>query len=173
MWSRESPRVRPPAVAGSWYPGDAAALQELIETMLADVPGAAPSGLVRALVVPHAGIVYSGRTAAHGYTRLRGGDYGRVVVMGPSHRAPLRGAAIDPSSHYHTPLGLMAVDSDAVNAIAASERFVSDPRPFQLEHAIEMQVPFLQVVLPEAKLVPILVGEPRDEEEFAALAACI
>src|SRR5512143_487388 len=166
MWNRGSGAggIRPPAVAGSWYPGDAGALRALVESRLSTVPPAPPRGPLRALVVPHAGIVYSGRTAAHGFARIGADDFDRVVVMAPSHRVPLRGAAVDPSAQYETPLGRMTVDLEAVDALVAHGRFERDTRPFALEHAIEMQLPFLQLLLPEAKLVPVLVGELRGEE---------
>ena len=163
--------VRPPAVAGSWYPGDADALRALVGSMLAAVPAASPRGHLRALVVPHAGILYSGQTAAHGYARVRGSDFDRIVVLSPSHRAPLRGAAVDPSTQYETPLGCMPVDLEAIETLAAHPEFERDSRPFGSEHAIEMQLPFLQVVAPDARLVPVLVGELRGEEFRAAAAA--
>jgi len=172
MWSRNAgtPGVRPAAVAGSWYPGEATALRAAVERMLTAANPPASSGRLRALVVPHAGIVFSGRTAAHGFARLQPGDFDRVVVMAPNHRVPLRRAAVDPSTHYETPLGRMPVDMDAVQALAARPEFELDARPFMHEHAIEMQLPFLQVRLPGARLVPVLVGDVHGDALAAAAA---
>jgi hypothetical protein len=163
--------VRAPAVAGSWYPGDAGALRTLIEELLAAAGGHAGPGPLRALVVPHAGLVYSGPTAAHGYARLAPGRWSRVVVLAPNHRASVRGAAVDPSTHYQTPLGRLAVDAEAVATLAATGACVADPGPFVLEHAIEMQLPFLQVLAPEVRLVPVIVGETRPEDGRRIAAA--
>jgi AmmeMemoRadiSam system protein B/AmmeMemoRadiSam system protein A len=164
--------VRAAAVAGSWYPGDALALRAEIESLLAAAPlddaGAAPSPC--ALVAPHAGLRYSGATAAHAFARLPPGVQ-RVVVLAPSHRTPLRGAAVDSSSGYATPLGVVPVDVDAV-ALLAGAGCVGTRDPFVLEHAIEMQLPFLQVCAPDARLVPVLVGE-RPPDGGAALAAAV
>jgi MEMO1 family protein len=129
--------------------------------MLAAVSLPASAGRLRALVVPHAGIVYSGRTAAHGFARLQPGDFTRVIVMAPNHRVLLRGAAVDASTAYETPLGRMPVDVEAVHALAGNDAFDCDARPFVHEHAIEMQLPFLQLRLPAARLVPVLVGDLR------------
>jgi AmmeMemoRadiSam system protein B/AmmeMemoRadiSam system protein A len=161
MWGRDpgTPGVRPAAVAGRWYPSDPVHLTSQLEVMLEAADPWEGRGRLRALVAPHAGLMYSGPTAAYGYACVEPGRFDRVVVMAPSHRTPLRGAAVDPSTHYETPLGRMPVDRDAVEALAARDGFQSTAKPFQSEHAIEMQLPFLQLRLPEAKLVPVLVGE--------------
>lgn len=172
MWSRNAgpPGVRPAAVAGSWYPGEPAALRTAVKRMLAAAPPAVPAGRLRALVVPHAGIVYSGRTAAHGFARIEAGEFDRVIVMAPNHRVALRQAAVDPSTHYETPLGRMAVDLEAVRSLARRPEFESTAHPFVHEHAIEMQLPFLHERAPAAKLVPILVGDVHGES-VAGVAA--
>jgi hypothetical protein len=127
-------------------------------------------GRLRALIVPHAGLEYSGPTASHAYRCVEPGTFARAVVLAPAHRSFVRGAAVDPSSAYETPLGRMPVDQDAVEALASRRGFAGTTRPFEHEHAIEMQLPFLQLRLPEARLVPVLVGELRegDHEELAA-----
>ncbi len=130
---------------------------------------------LRALVVPHAGLRYSGPTAAHAYVALQPFNHRRIVVLAPNHRVALRGAAVDPSSHYESPLGRMPVDLDAVHALSEQPRFACSPRPFRDEHAIEMQLPFLQHRLPYARLVPVLVGELRDDEfdEVASMVSSL
>jgi AmmeMemoRadiSam system protein B/AmmeMemoRadiSam system protein A len=173
MWSRgpSAPGIRPPAVAGSWYPSDPAELRARIEEMCAEVPTAAARGALRGLVVPHAGLVYSGSTAARGWTQVRAADVDRVIVLAPNHRVMLRGTAVDPSIQYETPLGRIPVDSEAVAALSTHPGVVADARPFAAEHAVEMQLPFMQVLLPAARLIPVLVGEARGGESAAAALA--
>jgi AmmeMemoRadiSam system protein B/AmmeMemoRadiSam system protein A len=118
-------------------------------------------GALRAIVVPHAALAYSGETAALGWALARSGSFERVIVLAPNHRVAVRGAAVDPSTHYDTPLGRVEVDLEATALLAAEPSFAADPKPFVPEHAIEMQLPFLQVVLPQAKLVPVLIGDAR------------
>jgi AmmeMemoRadiSam system protein B len=119
---------------------------------------------LRALVVPHAGLHFSGPTAAHGYVCVKPNSFDRVVVLAPNHRAPLLGAVVDPSTHYETPLGRMPVDVEAVESLASRNCFACGTRPFALEHAIEMQLPFLQLRLPKARLVPIIIGDLAGDE---------
>ena len=171
----QSAEARPAAVAGSWYPDDPRHLTSQVEVM---IEGAGPwtrCARLRALVAPHAGLRYSGPTAAHAYVALQPFHHRRVVVIAPNHRAALRGAAVDPSSHYESPLGRMSVDLDAVRALAEQRRFVCDPRPFRHEHAIEMQLPFLQHRLPRARLVPVLIGDLHGEQfdEVATVVASL
>ena len=162
--------VRPAAVAGTWYPSDPRELVAQIESMLRTATPSTHGGRLRALVVPHAGLRYSGPTAACAYTALAAGDHRRVVVLAPNHRVALMGAAVDPSSAYETPLGRMAVDEEAVERLAGQPHFACSARPFAAEHAIEMQLPYLQHFLPQALLVPVLVGELRGGREVDDLA---
>jgi AmmeMemoRadiSam system protein B/AmmeMemoRadiSam system protein A len=168
----QSTGARPAAVAGSWYPEEPGHLTSQVEVMLDAARPWRRSALLRALVVPHAGLRYSGPTAAHGYVAAGRDHHQRVVVLAPNHRFPLTGAAVDPSSHYESPLGRVAVDLEAVEALASQPHFVCSPRPFAQEHAIEMQLPFLQHRLPRATLVPVLVGELRGDE-FDEVAASL
>src|SRR5262245_41262493 len=105
---------RPAAVAGSWYPEDPGALARSVASMLQAAPPWPPGRRPRALVVPHAGLRYSGPTAASAYAALSSSALRRVVVLAPNHRAAVWGAAVDPSAHYESPLGNMAVDLAAV-----------------------------------------------------------
>ncbi len=165
--------IRAAAVAGSWYPDEPRHLTSQVEVMLEAAPPWQRTARLRALVVPHAGLRYSGPTAACGYLAVAPGAYQRVIVLAPSHRTPLRGVAVDPSSHYESPLGRMPVDQDALEWLTSQSGILCSQRPFVAEHAIEMQLPFLQHRLPQATLVPVLVGESSDEADFAALAASI
>ena len=166
----DRPGVRPAAVAGSWYTGDPRRLKSRLEAMLDAAEPWKSAGRLRGLITPHAGLEYSGPTASHVYLCVEPGDFARVVVLAPAHRSFVRGAAVDPSSAYETPLGRMLVDQDAVEALSSRRGFTGTTRPFEREHAIEMQLPFLQLRLPKAQLVPVLVGDlrPGDHEELAA-----
>lgn len=153
-------RVRPPAVAGSFYPGDAQTLAAEVDRMLAAALGAragrpAPP---RALVVPHAGYVYSGPVAATAYATVAGADVGRVVVFGPAHRVPLRGLAVPSAAVCATPLGPVEVAEDARATLVERGLAAVDDDAHALEHSLEVQLPFLQRVLPGAPVLPVAVG---------------
>jgi len=170
-----APVVRPPAVAGSWYPGERDALASLVDGLLERAnpdPAATQGPPVRALILPHAGYVYSGATAAVGYKLVVGAKYRRVLVLGPAHRGGFRGLSIARVDAYETPLGRIPVDAVAVKQLRASPLVTSDPLAHRQEHSIEMQLPLLQRSLaPGWKLLPILVGwlEPGDPARAARL----
>lgn len=158
-------RVRAAALAGSWYPGNMAVLSKEINTLLGAASVQNDTGLIRAVIVPHAGYMYSGPTAAVTYKALQGSSYKRVLVLGPSHHNYFRGLAFDPSDAYATPLGEIPVDNAALSTITASALVKVDANVHKHEHCIEMQLPFLQVVLaPGWQLVPILVGDVRETD---------
>jgi len=155
-------QVREAAVAGLFYPADAGELSETVRSMLSDEQpaGSAP----RALIVPHAGYVYSGPVAAKAYARLIpfAGRYRRVVLLGPCHRVPLSGLASSPAVAFRTPLGDVPLDQ----ALIASLGLVSvtlSAEAHRLEHSLEVQLPFLQTVLDEFALVPLVVGDTAPE----------
>lgn len=169
----QSSGIRPAAVAGSWYTDDPRHLASQVEVMLEGAPPWTREGSLRALVAPHAGLRYSGPTAACSYVAVDPTRHRRVLVLAPNHRALLHGAAVDPSSHYESPLGKMPVDLEAVAWLAGRKPFQCSAEPFEQEHAIEMQLPFLRFCLPEASLVPVLIGEFRHAEELAETAASL
>jgi hypothetical protein len=153
-------RVRPSALAGAWYPGDAVALQEMVDGLLDGGRAQIPQETIRALIVPHAGYVYSGKTAAAAFAQVRGGQYRRVMVLAPSHHGAFRGLSIADVDAYGTPLGAVALDTEAVAALRRSELVRADASAHTREHAIEIELPFLQRALPAGwRLVPILVGD--------------
>ncbi|MCU0766977.1 MAG: AmmeMemoRadiSam system protein B [Gammaproteobacteria bacterium] len=165
-------RVRPPAVAGSWYPGGRAELARTVDEALAAAPSWAPAAGERvvALIAPHAGYPFSGATAAAAYRAVRGGRYDRVVVLGPSHHTALRGIAVADVDAYETPLGTVSLDAPAVAALRASPLVQAGPADPDREHSLEMQLPFLQRALaPGWRLVPVLVGS-IDEADYPVLA---
>jgi AmmeMemoRadiSam system protein B len=139
----------------------------MVSDLLADVPQPPPRVSVEALVVPHAGYRYSGPVAASAYGVLRGMDNGqiqRVVLLGPSHFVPLQGMAVPATQAFATPLGLVAVDEQLRTAAVRRSDVLVDDEPHQGEHSLEVQLPFLQHVLPDRPLLPVLVGktEPRE-----------
>jgi MEMO1 family protein len=159
--TRPPPRTRPPAVAGMFYPASPAELARHIDGLLAGAgaPPAAP--LPSALVVPHAGTIYSGPVAASAYARLRphAASVKRVVAFGPVHRVPVRGAAVPAADAWETPLGKVPVDA-ALRTRAVARGAVVDDRPHAPEHALEVQLPFLQRVLGDAfTFLPVAVSE--------------
>ena len=164
-------------MAGSWYPGSAAALREAVERCLAPAGVVRVSGRVLGLVSPHAGIVYSGGVAAHAYACLRGQPASTVVLVGPSHRVAFEGVSVYARGAFETPLGEIPVDEEAAAALLAEgPPLVDFPSPHRDEHSLEMQLPFLQVVMAGVRIVPLLMGsQVRDEAEGLgrALAASL
>lgn len=150
--------VRPPACAGSWYPGTATALAAEIDRYCARVAVRVEGDLV-GLISPHAGLVYSGPVAAHGYAQLRGRAYTAVILLGPSHYEGFEGAAVFPRGAFATPLGHAIVAEELADAIMAATPLARDRRSaHQREHSIEMQLLFVQRFLPSAAIVPVLLG---------------
>src|SRR5512137_2932459 len=165
--------IRKSAIAGTWYPGDSATLAGDIRNYLKKVPAQAVGGPVVGLVSPHAGYVYSGQIAAHGYRLVEGRRYDAVVVIGPSHRVLFRGASIWPSGGYETPLGVVRIDRELAGAILETDPVLnSDRKPHAAEHSVEIQLPFLQVVLGTFSFVPVVMGT-QDLRTCEALAEAI
>jgi AmmeMemoRadiSam system protein B len=153
---------RPAAVAGLFYPHDRAALRAELDAYLAAaraVPADAPPPKI--IVVPHAGTVYSGPIAAHGYAWLARWRerWRRVVLLAPAHRVAVRGLAVPAVAAFDTPLGAVPLDRAAMAEIAALPQVIVDDHAHAREHAIEVQLPFLQTVLGPFSLVPLAVGD--------------
>ncbi len=163
--------VRPPAVAGAFYPGQPSALSCDVMTLLARAQQAArASDLLlptpKALIVPHAGYIYSGAMAARAYARLAAGRHSihRVVLMGPVHRVPVRGLALPGVDVFETPLGSVTLDQMAMAQIAVLPQVTLSRRAHAQEHSLEVQLPFLQSVLDDFTLVPLAVGDATPAE---------
>jgi len=159
--------VRPPAVAGTFYPGQAATLAAEVERCLAQAAPPAPGAPhPRAIVAPHAGYVYSGPVAGSAYAplRARAGEIHRVVVLGPAHRVPLRGIAASQAGAFRTPLGEVAVDQRARDALAAEGLIGLDDRAHRDEHSVEVQLPFLQTLFPGVPALPLVAGRATADE---------
>ena len=151
--------IRKSVIAGTWYPGDPETLRGEIRRYLDTVPVTPLGGPVVGLVSPHAGYLYSGRIAAHGYRLVEGERYDAVVVIGPSHRVLFRGASLWLSGGYETPLGVVPVDSGLAGAILGGDPVMNaDRRPHASETSVEIQLPFLQVALGAFSFVPIVMG---------------
>jgi hypothetical protein len=153
-------KIRPAAVAGLFYEGDPARLQSQVDVLLGEVE-AGSTPLPRALIVPHAGYIYSGSTAARAYARLSPlrGRIRRVALFGPAHRVYLRGMAVPAAEAFSTPLGSVPLDLQATADLAALPRVTFSDSVHESEHSLEVQLPFLQRVLGDFRLVPVAVGE--------------
>jgi len=167
--------VRPPAVAGTFYPSTAADVRRSLREAFADAverPVDAP--VPQAIVVPHAGYVYSGAIAASSYARIAPAreTIHRVVLLGPSHRVPVRGLALPSVDAFETPLGLIPIDGAARSHALGLRAVHVDDGAHALEHSLEVQLPFLQSVLSEFTLLPMSVGDATTEEVAAVLDAC-
>ncbi|MBI1175725.1 MAG: AmmeMemoRadiSam system protein B [Sideroxydans sp.] len=156
--------IRHPAVAGLFYPGVPQELAHEVRTLLA---AAQPSALIpKALIAPHAGYVYSGPIAASAYAALKNvaSRIRRVVLLGPTHRVAVRGLALPGVEAFSTPLGAIPLDRNAVQAIAHLPQVTVSPHAHAQEHSLEVQLPFLQTVLRDFKLLPLAVGMATPEE---------
>src|ERR687891_780127 len=159
--------VRPAAVAGMFYPGDARALAAEVEDLLGGVEQALPRlGFPKALVVPHAGYIYSGSVAARAYDELAAarGAVRRVVLLGPTHRVAVKGLAVPSAAAFATPLGKVRIDAEALREVSDLPQVVASDAAHALEHSLEVQLPFLQKVLDEFALAPFAVGSASVEE---------
>lgn len=162
---------RNPAIAGSWYSNDADELAETIDGYFKLVKRDGLSGYPIALVVPHAGHQFSGPTAAHAYDTLKGRTYERVFILGPAHKAQFRGVSVPEFTHYNTPLGSVPIDLGAVAELKKNPLFSAQPGSDVKEHCIEIQLPFLQRILPSFRLVPLLISNLNRTEVATAAEA--
>jgi AmmeMemoRadiSam system protein B len=156
--------VRPPAVAGLFYPRDARELRAVLTGCLEGHP--VPAGAPKAIIAPHAGYEYSGPVAGSAYALVRAGrgTITRVALLGPSHRVGFSGLALPADSWFSTPLGAIPIDSEAVTRIRALGQVTLLDRAHAREHSLEVQLPFLQIVLGPFTLVPLVVGEASPAE---------
>jgi AmmeMemoRadiSam system protein B/AmmeMemoRadiSam system protein A len=173
-----SREVRRPAVAGQFYPADGDELARMVDAMLASVEPLEAGGARLepiALIVPHAGYVFSGQVAAHAFKQIEGLDYEAIVIIGPNHQDPtFRDVSIYARGVFETPLGPVPIDEELAQAlIEADERIVFDRNVHRDEHSIEVELPFLQRVCPSCKMVPIVVGEPSMENCEALAEALV
>lgn len=166
-------RVRPAAVAGTFYPRRAAELRAALRELLRGPTEAGATGRARAYVVPHAGYVYSGHVAAHAYRRIGAAAPARVLLLGPTHRVACRGLALPGCDAFATPLGLVEVDEALAAAVGALPSVTTRPDVHAEEHALEVQLPFLQTVAPGASVLPVCVGDAAPAQVAAAIEAAL
>lgn len=150
--------VRMPAVAGTFYPGDEKELKGMVTKYLEDAKPPELEGELKGLIVPHAGYIYSGPVAAYGYKLMKGQK--RIILIGPSHHAYFEGICESGHAGWNTPLGIAKAFSMQLNAYPAAH---------QPEHSVEVQIPFLQVVLDDFEVDPILTGNVNPSEAADAL----
>jgi MEMO1 family protein len=194
---KQQNRIRPPAVAGQFYPGDAAVLRATVQALLAGPgggagqppagaggqggePAAAGAGAARrlpppkAIIAPHAGYAYSGPIAGSAFRALApgtagGGGVRRVVVIGPAHRVAIRGLALPDAEGFATPLGEVPLDAEACERLAGLPQVAVRSDAHREEHALEVELPFLQVLFGDFRLVPLVVGQASGEQVAEAL----
>jgi len=157
-------RIRYAAVAGLFYPADPTQLHNDIQSMLSMVAPAASAP--KALIVPHAGYMYSGPIAASAFAQLINIRHSikRVILLGPCHRVPLTGLATSSADYFETPLGNIKIDRKAISQIESLVQVKEYDLTHQQEHSLEVQLPFLQEVLGAFSLVPLVVGDTNAEE---------
>jgi AmmeMemoRadiSam system protein B len=178
------PRIRPAAVAGSFYPAAPETLRATVERLLAEAAEAGEAGEAdgggggaagagrrapKAVIAPHAGYVYSGPTAAVAFRALAarpadGGTVRKIALLGPSHRVPVRGLALPGAEGFATPLGVVPVDREGAGAALRLPQVLVQPEAHAREHSLEVELPFLQVLFPEAEVLPLTVGRASPEE---------
>lgn len=163
--------LQKPGVAGHFYPADPGVLAAGVDASLARANP--PAIDAKAVIAPHAGHVFSGDVAGPAYALLarKRDRIRRVILLGPTHRMPVRGMALSPASAWETPLGAVPVDREAHAALARMEGVTVAPEPFVGEHSLEVQLPFIQRALPDAKVLPVLVGQAPTAQVSAALEA--
>jgi MEMO1 family protein len=156
--------IRRPVWSGQFYDSDKDTLSRMLDQYLSSAEAGVPvHGRIRALIVPHAGYVYSGKTAAAAYRLVKGSDVETVVIVGPSHRVGFEGCSIYPRGGFETPLGVAEVDAPLAQALSRESGFAFIPEAHAEEHSLEVQVPFIQKTLPRAKIVPVVMGIPSEE----------
>jgi AmmeMemoRadiSam system protein B len=165
MFTQHRLSSRIPAVAGQFYPGDRDELNEMLTAMLQQARPVTPKH-IKALISPHAGYIYSGPVAATAYQALKNQaeQIKRVVLLGPSHRVGFHGIATSSASEYKMPLGSIPIDRAAVDLISDLPQVVEYDEAHQYEHSLEVQLPFLQRVLEDFVLVPLVVGDCPGEQ---------
>ena len=163
--------VRAAAVAGTWYPGTSGALAREVDMYL-NAAADGPRGRITAVIAPHAGIMFSGPVAAFSYKAASHEPYDVVVLAGPSHFVAFEGTALYPDGAFDSPFGLAPIDAEIGARLAASPGIHSMPAAHAREHSLEMQLPFVRRLLPQVRIVPLLMGF-QSREAIEQLAAAL
>jgi AmmeMemoRadiSam system protein B len=169
--------VRESPFAGTWYPGDPSELESTVVRLLASAAGSEPAGSpgkLVALISPHAGLRYSGPVAAAGYRLLEEQSFESILLLGPSHYVAFDGLATYPEGAFATPLGLAAIDGELCRSFeSATPRARPNPEVHRGEHCLEMQLPFLQLLNPGARILPVMMGNQSGRNIEAAANAMV
>jgi len=154
--------IREPAVAGMFYPASQAKLEKEIQHMLAETQSSEQFENIYGIVVPHAGYMYSGKTAAYAYNAISNKNIKTAVIISPSHREYFPGISIYSGGGYKTPLGVVSVNKEMVAKLTSEKSYIFEGlNGHRAEHALEVQIPFLQSIYPEIEIVPIVMGDQR------------
>ncbi len=152
-------KIRQPAVAGLFYPSSKSKLADEVKTLLSISDSKKTFDNIFGIVVPHAGYIYSGRTAAYGFNLLKDKNFETVIIISPSHREYFPGISVYNGDAYETPLGVVEVDKNLADKLVGESRTIfKGSEGHGEEHAIEVQIPFLQMVLNDFKIVPVVMG---------------
>jgi len=156
--------IRPAAVAGMFYPEDETSLRSMVQQFLAQATSI--GHVPKAIITPHAGYIYSGPIAANAYHLLENNSeyINRIVLLGPSHRVPLLGLAATSATSFATPLGLVEIDQNMIRKLAKLKQVKTLDEAHAMEHSLEVQLPFLQTILTDFKLIPLVVGDASARE---------
>jgi AmmeMemoRadiSam system protein B/AmmeMemoRadiSam system protein A len=153
--------TKDPAVAGTFYPADKDSLKASVDSFLSKAEKVPTNGKLLALISPHAGYMYSGQVASYGYRQIQGSDIRKVILVGASHHSGFKGASVYTKGSFRTPLGEVKINEKIAASLlneTADVKFY--PEAFEKEHSLEVQLPFLQSVLKDFTIVPILIGSP-------------
>jgi AmmeMemoRadiSam system protein B len=164
--------LRPPDVAGSFYPRGESELKAIVESLLAE-PKSSGRGRLLGVIAPHAGYMHSGPIAASAFAEVpaAGHSYARVLLIGPPHYVSVRGIAASSAKAFATPLGDVPIDTDAIGYLVDQGVVSTDDRAHAPEHSLEVELPFLQTVLGDFTLIPLLVGDASPQDVAAVIGA--
>ncbi len=156
--------IREPAVAGTFYPANPEQLEAMVEKYLDQAQDKVGEKAPKAIIVPHAGYIYSGPIAASAYINIKkwASQYKRVVLLGPSHRIGFNGIASCHATHYKTPLGNMHIDYEMIQSLEKEGLIQCNDAAHLHEHSLEVQLPFLQKALDKFELIPLVVGDSNE-----------
>jgi len=165
--------IRPSILAGTWYPAEKKELLNMIHEFLSNAKIPSINGNIKAIIVPHAGYIYSGAVAAHAFKALKDKKITRVIMIGPSHRALFKGVSVNLQKGYNTPLGIVPVDQEFAKRLIKEIWIIHYvPMAHAFEHCLKIELPLLQTVLGKFKIVPMLLGQ-QDMDTCKELARCI
>jgi len=160
-----------PSVAGTFYPAEKEALKASVEGFLSKADKVQTAGRLLCIISPHAGYIYSGQVAAYGYKQLQGRDIKKVILIGPAHHKAFKGASVYTKGSFRTPLGDVGINEKLAEGLLDQKADVTFyPEAYEKEHSLEVQLPFLQTVLKDFTIIPILMGSPT-QKTFDHLAA--